>query len=122
MLFMYYRYAILFLLSSFMLLHPSKIISLVISSFILLRISSTPCCPPAPRAKRKPFPKLQAVAPNDKAFKTCVPLLIPPSKIISSFPPTASTIADQKVLLIHRVACLRDLITILLMHQYQLLF
>ena len=78
-----------------MLLQPNKIISLLISSFILLRICSTPACPPAPKANKKPFPKLQAVAPNDNAFRTCVPLLIPPSKIISSLSPTASLIAGN---------------------------
>ena len=75
-----------------MLLQPSKIISLLISSLILFKICSTPACPPAPSANKKPFPKLHAVAPNDKAFRTWVPLLIPPSKIISNLSPTASFI------------------------------
>ena len=78
-----------------MLLHPNKIISLLISSLILLRICSTPFWPPALRANKKPLPKLQAVAPRDKAFKKCVPLLIPPSKMISIFPQTASAIAGN---------------------------
>ena len=78
-----------------MLLQPNKIMSLLISSFILFKICSTPACPPAPSANKKPFPKLQAVAPNDNAFKTCVPLLIPPSKIISNLSPTASLITGS---------------------------
>ena len=64
---MHHLYAIFELFSSFILLQPNKIISLLISSFILIKIFSTPACPPAPKANRKPFPKLQAVAPNDKA-------------------------------------------------------
>ena len=54
---------------------------------------STPFCPPAPKLKRKAFPKLQAVAPAARAFRTCVPLLTPPSRIISNLSPTASEIA-----------------------------
>ena len=39
------------------------------------------------------FPKLHAVAPAAKALRTCVPLLTPPSRIISNLSPTASEIA-----------------------------
>ena len=52
-----------------------------------------PSCPPADNENKKIFPKLQAFAPAAKALRTCVPLLIPPSKIISSLSPTASEIA-----------------------------
>ena len=54
---------------------------------------STPFWPPAPKLKRKAFPKLQAVAPAERALRTCVPLLTPPSRIISNLSPTASEIA-----------------------------
>ena len=54
---------------------------------------STPFCPPAPKLKRNAFPKLHAVAPAANAFNTCVPLLTPPSNIISNLSPTASEIA-----------------------------
>ena len=53
---------------------------------------STPFCPPAPKLKRNAFPKLHAVAPAAKALRTCVPLLTPPSSIISNLSPTASEI------------------------------
>ena len=44
-------------------------------------------------AAKKALPKLQAVAPADKALRTCVPLRTPPSKITSNLSPTASLIA-----------------------------
>ena len=53
-----------------MFLHPNKIMSLLISSLILFKICSTPAWPPAPKANKKPFPKLQAVAPSDYALRT----------------------------------------------------
>ena len=46
---------------------------------------STPCWPPAAKENKNIFPKLHAFAPAAKAFKTCVPLLTPPSKIIPVF-------------------------------------
>jgi len=69
------------LLSSLTDLQPINVISRLISSFIFCKIASTPFCPPAPSANKYPLPKLHAFAPNDKAFRTCVPLLTPPSKI-----------------------------------------
>ena len=55
-----------------------------ISSCIFCKTRSTPFWPPAPKENKNILPKLQAFAPADKAFKTCVPLLTPPSKIISN--------------------------------------
>ena len=46
-----------------------------------------------PKLNKNAFPKLQAVAPAAKALRTCVPLLMPPSSIISNLSPTASEIA-----------------------------
>ena len=54
---------------------------------------STPDCPPAAKENKNIFPKLHAFAQAAKAFRTCVPLLTQPSKIISSLSPTASEIA-----------------------------
>ena len=66
---------------------------LLISSCIFCNRRSTPGWPPAPKENKNILPKLQAVAPAAKALRTCVPLLIPPSKIISNLSPTASEIS-----------------------------
>ena len=67
--------------------------SLSISVFIFCKTASTPFSPPAASTNKYPFPKLQAYAPTAKAFKTCVPLVTPPSRITSILSPTASTIS-----------------------------
>ena len=55
----------------------------------------TPSTPPAARAYRYSLPPEHAFAPMEIAFKICVPLLMPPSQIISIFPPTLSTISSS---------------------------
>ena len=85
----------LFLLSSEIFVTPINFISLITSSFKLLIDLVTPFSPPDAKAYKYNLPPEHAVAPFDKDFKICVPLRIPPSQIMSIFPPTASTISSS---------------------------
>ena len=77
-------------------MHPVDIIAFFSSSFIFVNTFSTPFYPPAANPHRIGLPMNTAFAPIANALSTSVPLLMPPSKNISTFLPfNASTTSSS---------------------------
>ena len=79
----------MFYLDGIILVVPINIISRSTSFLKFSNAFDTPFSPPAAKAYKYNLPPEQAFAPLERAFKICDPLLIPPSQIISIFPPTS---------------------------------